>query len=167
MTKKINKNMKKEHTSLFSNLFGMKKPTESEKSTPVVITSYSQPHVLQQRMKEEKLTHGETVTANLSPVRLESNFGKMVMYFCPLQSIEVMEKVTPGDGGILPAEATIIDFNIPYGTMPGLYTLKNATLFSNGTMQVIANEGTTFEPIESHREAIGSNTVPAYVASRF
>ena len=52
--------MKKEHTSLFSNLFGAKgKPAESERSTPVVITSYSQPHVLQQRMKEEKLSHGE------------------------------------------------------------------------------------------------------------
>jgi hypothetical protein len=71
--------MKKEHTSLFSNLFGAKgKPAESEKSTPVVITSYSQPHVLQQRMKEEKLSHGETVTANISPVRLESNFGKIL-----------------------------------------------------------------------------------------
>lgn len=138
--------MKKEHTSLFSKLFEMKKPAESEKSTPVVITSYSQPHVLQHRMKEEKLTHGETVTANLSPVRLESNFGKMVMYFCPLKSIQVMEKVTPGDGGSLPAEATIIDFNIPAGTLPGLYELENATLFSNGTLQVIANKDTIFKP---------------------
>lgn len=158
MTKQINKDMKKEHTSLFSNLFGMKKPTEPEKSTPVVISHYSQPHVLQQRMKEEKLTHGETVTANLSPVRLESNFGKMVMYFCPLHAIEVMERVTPGDGGSLPAEATIIDFNIPAGTKPGLYTLKNATLFSNGTMQVIATKDTVFEPV-----VLQNQPPPSYV----
>jgi hypothetical protein len=119
---------------------------EPQKSTPVVITSYSQPHVLQQRMKEQHLTHGQTVKANLSPVRLESNFGKMVMYFCPLQDIAITERITDGDGGSLPAEATIIDFNIPANTKPGLYTLENATVFSNGTMQVIANENTTFRP---------------------
>lgn len=139
--------MKKEHTSFFSNLFGAKgKPTESEKSTPVVITQYSQPHVLQQRMKEEKLTHGQTVKANLSPVRLESNFGKFVMYFCPMQTIEVIDQITPGDGGRIPDEAIIVDFNVPVGTKPGLYTAENVTLFSNGTMQVIANENTFFTP---------------------
>lgn len=140
--------MKKEHTSLFSNLFGAKgKPAESEKSTPVVITSYSQPHVLQQRMKEEKLSHGETVTANISPVRLESNFGKMVLYFCPMQSIEVIEKVNAGDGGSLPAEAIVDGLTVPGNCKPGLYTLKNVTLSSNGTMQVIATENTMWESV--------------------
>jgi hypothetical protein len=138
--------MKKEHTSLFSNLFGAKgKPPEPEKATAVVLTSYSQPHVLQQRMKEEKLTHGETVTANISPVRLESNFGKMVLYFCPMQGIEITSKITVGDGGSLPAEAIIEGLTVPEGTKPGLYTLKNVTLFSNGTMQVIATENTEWE----------------------
>jgi hypothetical protein len=136
--------MKKEYTTFFNNLFEKGKPTESKKSTPVVITSYSQPHVLQQRMKEEKLTHGETVTANLSPVRLESNFGKMVMYFCPMQSISILEKITPGDGGSLPAEAIVTDITVPGNFKPGLYKLQNVTLFSNGTMQVIANENTMF-----------------------
>ena len=150
--------------SIFSHLFNEKKP-EPQKSTPVVITQYSQPHVLQQRMKEEKLTHGQTVTANLSPVRLESNFGKMVMYFCPIQSIEVINEITPGDGGSIPHEAIIVDFNIPNGTKPGLYTLKNATLFSNGTMQVIANENTEFEPIDSYKELMGvSGPVPVIVS---
>lgn len=136
--------MKKEQTSNFSNLIGFKKP---EPTTPVVLTAYSQPHVLQQRMKEEKLTHGETVTANLSPVRLEANFGKMVMYFCPVQTINVLEKVTPGDGGALPAEAILENIVVPGNFKPGLYDLKNVKLFSNGTMQVIATADTEFVPL--------------------
>jgi hypothetical protein len=88
--------MKKQRTTFFANLFGAKgKPAESVKTTPVVITSYSQPHVLQQRMKEEQMTHGETVTANISPVRLENAYGKMVMYFCPMQTLEVLNHQAP------------------------------------------------------------------------
>lgn len=130
--------------SIFSNVFS-KQPTPAP--IPVVITSYSQPHVLQQRMKEEKLTHGETVTANMSPVRLESNFGKMVMYFCPVQAIEITGKISEGDGGSLPAEAIIEGFTVPRDCKPGLYTLKNVTLSSNGTMQVIATEKTELEAV--------------------
>ncbi len=140
--------MKKKTTSRFSSIFGAKgKKVEEEASTPVVITSYSQPHVLQQRMKEEKLTHGQRVTANISPVRLESNFGKMVMYFCPMQSITVLKEVSIGDGGSLPCEATLKGVNVPGNFKPGLYEMKNVTLFSNGTMQVIAGKETEFVPV--------------------
>lgn len=118
-----------------------------EKRTDVVLTSYSQSHVLQQRMKEERLTHGQTVTANIGPVRLESNFGKMIMYFCPVQSIEVTERIAAGDGGSLPAEASLKGINVPDTTVPGLYILKNVNLYSNGTMQVMATEKTVFEAI--------------------
>ncbi|HEY6979123.1 MAG TPA: hypothetical protein VH396_22665, partial [Chitinophagaceae bacterium] len=75
--------MKKENT-IFGSLFGGGKtnePSGQERPTPIALTSYSQPHVLQQKMQEEKLTHGETVTANLSPVRLEMDHGHMIMYF--------------------------------------------------------------------------------------
>lgn len=141
--------MKKENASLFGNLFGAKnKPSEFEKSTPVVITSYSQPNVLQQKMKEERLTHGETVTANLSPVRLESAYGKMVMYFCPMKSIEVLQTVIAGDGGTLPAEAKVEGLTIPENFKAGFYTLKNVTLTSNGTMQVKATNETLWEKAE-------------------
>lgn len=141
--------MKKEHNMLFGNLFGAKgKPTELEKSTTqVVITSYSQPHVLQQRMKEEQLTHGETVTANISPVRLESTYGKMILYFCPMQSIEVLNTISAGDGGSLPGEAIVEGLTVPGSYKPGLYTLKNVKLSSNGTMQVIATEDTIWETV--------------------
>lgn len=140
--------MKKENTSLFANLFGAKgKSAEAEKSTPVVITSYSQPHVLQQRMKEEKLTHGETVTANISPVRLESSYGKMILYFCPMQQIEVTGKIADGDGGSLPAEAIVEGLVVPGNYKPGLYTLRNVKLSSNGTMQVVATADTAWETV--------------------
>ena len=117
---------------------------QQEKETPIVLTSYSQPHVLQQRMKEEKLTHGERVTANISPVRLESNFGKMVMYFCPMIECKVTERIEAGDGGALPPEAIIEGLAVPANFKPGLYELQGVQLFSNGTLQVLATENTKF-----------------------
>lgn len=120
---------------------------QQQKSNSVIITSYSQPHVLQQRMKDENLAHGDLVTANISPVRLESNFGKMIMYFCPIQGIEVTERISSGDGGALPAEAIIDGFTVPANFKSGLYALKNVQLFSNGTMQVIATADTEIEAV--------------------
>lgn len=139
---------------IYKAFFKNKKQEEMEKQTPVVITSYSQPHVLQQRMKEEKLTHGDRVTASLSPVRLESNFGKMVMYFCPMQGIQLHERIEKGDGGPLPAEVKQLDgITVPGDMKPGLYTLENVQLFSNGTMQVLATEKTKFKVLlEDRRE---------------
>src|SRR6476469_2089902 len=119
--------MKKENT-IFGSLFGGGKTNEPSgqiQPTPVALTAYSQPHVLQQKMQEEKLTHGATVTANLSPVRLEMDHGHMIMYFCPMRAIEVLETLNEGDGGFLPAEAKVADLSIPNCFRPGLYTLKN------------------------------------------
>jgi len=137
--------------SVFESLFGGKRSAETPmgaRSTPVGITAYSQSNVLQQRMREEKMTHGQTVTANLSPVRLEMSYGRMIMYFCPMKSIEVLETLNEGDGGYLPAEAKVADLSIPNRFRPGLYTLKNITLSSNGTMQVNATSKTSWEPVE-------------------
>lgn len=143
--------MIRKECSLFGGFFDKKLP-ESQKSTPVVITSYSQPHVLQQRMKEERLAHGDRVKADLGPVRLESNFGEMVMYFCPMIAINVKEKIEVGDGAALPPEAIIDGFEsiLPANIKPGLYTLKDATLFSNGTLQGIADKNTKFEEISAN-----------------
>jgi hypothetical protein len=98
-------------------------------------------------MREEKMTHGQTVKANLSPVRLEMSYGRMIMYFCPMKSIEVLKTVSDGDGGSLPPEARVADLSIPNCFRPGLYTLKNVTLTSNGTMQVTATKETAWEPV--------------------
>ena len=140
--------MKKENT-FFGRLFGSRnKPTATTSIKTVTITSSSQPHVLQQRMKEEKLTHGETITAHLSPVRLESTRDKMILYFCPMKSIEVLNKIQDGDGGSIPALAKVEGLTVPSGLKEGYYTLKNVTLTSNGTMQVKATEQTVWEETE-------------------
>lgn len=141
----------KKQNSLFESLFGggkQNEPSGQVRSTPVTITSYSQPHVLQQRMREEKLTHGETITANLSPVRLEMSYGKMIMYFCPMRTIQVLETVNKGDGGSIPFEAKVDGLTVPSDLKPGFYNLKNVRLTSNGTMQVLATEKTTWEYAE-------------------
>ncbi|WP_245842281.1 hypothetical protein [Pontibacter ummariensis] len=99
-------------------------------------------------MREKEMSHGETVKADLSPVRLERSYGKMVMYFCPMKSIEVLETLSPGDGGSIPALAKVEGLTIPKDFKPGLYKLKNVTVTSNGTMQVKATEQTTWEVAE-------------------
>jgi hypothetical protein len=136
----------------FGNLFrSADAPAEAKGPTPVVITAHSQPHVLHQRMKEEKLTHGKTVTANLSPVRLENAYGRMVMYFCPMRNIEVLHTIREGDGGSLPAEAKVEGLTVPVNLEPGYYALKNVTLTSNGTLQVRATEQTAWELVRPER----------------
>lgn len=137
--------MKKQNASLFSKLFGFKQ--KKEESLDVILTQYSQPHVLQQRMKEANLTHGQTVRADIDNVRIEQNWEKAVLYFCPVEKIKVNECISEGDGGSIPADATLVGFEkiLPKDIKPGLYDLKNAKLFSNGTMQVIADADTKFE----------------------
>jgi hypothetical protein len=136
----------------FGNLFrAAETPAEAKGPTPVVITAHSQPHVLHQRMREEKMTHGKTVTANISPVRLENAYGRMVLYFCPMKTIEVLHTINEGDGGSLPAEAKLEGLTVPTGLEGGYYTLKNVTLSSNGTMQVRATEETEWELVKPER----------------
>jgi hypothetical protein len=144
--------MKAEGVYLFANLFGSKGSIGKQKtsaSEEVYTTSSAQPHVLREKMKEKKLTHGETVTASISPVRLETGLGKMYLYFCPLQTIEVHETITSGDGGDIPGNVAVEGLTIPSGHGPGLYTLKNVRLSSNGVMQVSADAKTTWEKVEA------------------
>ncbi len=142
--------MKREGGYLFANLFGSKGTVEKAgtiPSTDVLTTPSAQPHVLRERMKEKALTHGETVTVNMSPVRLEAAYGSMYMYFCPLQMLEVLETITPGDGGDIPERVVVEGLTAPGDLKAGLYTLKNVKLSSNGTMQVVADANTTWEPV--------------------
>lgn len=130
----------------FANLFSTKGNVEHPQTfTEVTATLSAQPHVLREKMKEQELTHGETVMANLSPVRLESALGRVHVYFCPMETVQILEKISPGDGGKLPQEVIVEDLRVPSGQRSGLYTLKNVKLSSNGTMQVIATEKTTWE----------------------
>jgi len=70
------------------------------------------------------------------------------MYFCPLQSLRVLEIVAEGDGRNIPAQAKIEGLSVPVGYKPGLYELENIELTSNGTIQVKATEKTTWKYLE-------------------
>jgi len=136
----------------FENLFGGGKvyePTNQSQSSPVTLTSFSQPHILQKRMEEEKISHGGTVTANLSPVRLDMEHGEVVMYFCPMKTLQVLKISAEGDGGRIPMQAKIEGLTIPSNYKSGFYDLKNVELTSNGAIQVKATEKTTWEYVES------------------
>lgn len=140
--------MKREGGYLFANLFGSKGNVEkAETSTEVFTTAMAQPHVLREKMREKELSHGETVKANLSPVRLEAAYGKMQLYFCPMKSVDVLERMTPGDGGEIPDSVVVEGLTIPAEFKDGLYSLKNIKLSSNGSIQVMASEETTWELI--------------------
>lgn len=139
--------MKEENTSLFKNLFGSKprSTSESQPAKQVHTTAYSQPHVLQQRMQEEKLTHGETVVASISPVRLDREPEGMVLYFCPMKTIDIKQTVTCGDGGVIPGQVQVEGLEVPGDYKPGYYTLKNVIISSNGSIQVKATAETLWE----------------------
>ena len=139
--------MKKERFYFFAKFSGDKGGVvpETSESKEVFATASAQPHVLREKMKEKKLTHGETITASISPVRLEAPYGKMALYFCPVQSVEVLRTITPGDGGDIPDDVVVEKLTVPSGHKPGLYTLKNVQLSSNGAIQVMANAETTWE----------------------
>ena len=124
-------------------------PSLSPQSSPVTITSFSQPHVLQTRMKEEKISHGGTVTANLSPVRLHMDDNGVVMYFCPMKSVQILEVIAEGDGNGIPAQARIEGLSVPVDYKSGFYELENIELTSNGTILVKATEKTKWNFIES------------------
>lgn len=133
---------------------GGRKPKEVQmEGKEVILTTYSQPHVLQQRMKEAGLVHDETATADVGPVRLEPTFGirtgepKMIMYFCPAQVVDVKRRIRKGDDKQLPPEATLKGVAVTDAVKPGLYMLRDVMLHSNGTMQVIATNKTKLEAV--------------------
>ena len=143
--------MKKENFGFWSSFFGVKgKTTEPKASTTtseVFVTQGSQPHVLRGKMMEKQLTHGETVMATLSPVRLESIQGKMAVYFCPMEKLEVYATLTPGDGGEIPGQVLVEGLAVSSEYKSGLYALKNVKLTSNGTIQVKTTAETTWEAV--------------------
>ena len=141
--------MKREDGSFFANLFGGRSVEKEGTSTAseVLTTASAQPHVLRERMKEKQLSHGETVTVNMSPVRPEAALDKMYLYFCPMQTLDILETIAPGDGGDIPSKVVVEGLTVPPGLKPGLYTLKNVKLTSNGAMQVIADAKTIWEVV--------------------
>jgi hypothetical protein len=96
-------------------------------------------------MQEEKLTHGETVLASISPVRLDREPEGMVLYFCPMKTINIRQTVTCGDGGVIPGQVKVEGLQVPVDYKPGYYTLKNVIISSNGSISVKATAETLWE----------------------
>jgi len=141
--------MTREGVNLLANLFGTKGNVEKPETMKEVVTTPSaQPHVLREKMMEKSMSHGTTVKANLSPVRLEAAFGKMHLYFCPMRELEVLEKIDTGDGAEIPEKVVVDGLNIPSGNKSGLYTLRNVKITSNGSIQVMADKDTTWEMVQ-------------------
>lgn len=135
----------------FDGFFGGGKsydPSPQSSTSPVTTTAFSQPHVLHSKMKEEKMSHGGTVRANLSPVRLEMNRHGVVMYFCPMEKLKILEVMSEGDGNSIPVEAKIEGLSVPSHFKAGLYELENVELTSNGTIQVKATAKTVWKVVE-------------------
>ena len=150
----------KTQQSFFANLFGEKGGHAKETTSPssnVIVTSSSQPHVLQRKMQEKGMTHGETVKANISPVKIESIRGVAVMYFCPVNHLDIIETVSKGDGGEIPEKVTVGGLNIPAELKSGWYMLKNVIVSSNGAMQVMATTETEWESCSHIESGITSN----------
>lgn len=94
------------------------------------------------------MSHGGTVKANLSPVRLDMDHGGVILYFCPMKDLEILEVIAEGDGSSIPAHAKLEGLTVPKNCRSGLYHLENIELTSNGTIQVKATEKTTWKFIE-------------------
>jgi hypothetical protein len=72
---------------------------------------------------------------------------KMILYFCPMQTLDVVGNVRPGDGQDIPSNVILDGVKVPSDLKSGMYTLKNVKLTSNGTMQVIATAETSWETV--------------------
>ena len=76
--------MKRLGHQIFANLFSSKGSIEKvETSKEVFTTSSAQPHVLQEKMKEKKLSHGETVTASHFAGSVGIRLGQDGIIFLP------------------------------------------------------------------------------------
>jgi len=100
-------------------------------------------------MKEEQLSHGATVRASMSPVRLDMHHDSVVMYFCPMKDLQVLEVIAEGDGNAIPAQAKIEGLSVPTDFKSGLYELTHIELTSNGTILVKATDKTSWKFIDT------------------
>jgi len=62
--------------------------------------------------------------------------------------IEILETISPGDGGHIPCDLKAEGLAIPRKHKTGLYRLKNVTLTSNGMMEIKATEKTEWERLD-------------------
>lgn len=122
------------------------------KESNLRVTGTSQGHRLASAMNKAGLSHGDSVIADVGPVQLSVDEKRMTaqVYMCNIRAVEVKKKLKVGDGKSIPQEVTFkgINFVPPKGIR--YYKLKNVTLYSNGTIQVIANADTVVEEVSPY-----------------
>lgn len=120
------------------------------------ISSRSQYYVLKEHMRENMMSHGQTVKADLNCVRLSPNIEnegipskkQAIIYFCPLTCIDIKEQLKEGDGKWLPDDVKLVNPRGPEGRKiddSNLYSLKNVILSSNGKINIEFTPETTWE----------------------
>ncbi len=142
--------------NLLKRLFSGKKNTESN-DEPLLVRAQSQPHVLQYKMMQEKINHGQTIEANLRFVRIvKTNTngypdfeGQLTAFFCPLERIEVISRLTPGDNQPIPEAVEIHNLKLPSNMKTGIYNINNVLLHANGSINVMATQHTTLEMVDA------------------
>lgn len=129
---------------MFFNLF-------KKKAVSAVVDSSSQSVMLSLRMMEKDLSHDQAVIADINVVRVREEAGKPVLYFCNIHPLNIRKVLNPGDGEEIPTELKLHNVKIPrklFGRHSDRYiNIKNVKLYSNGTMQIIANSETKYEPV--------------------
>jgi len=127
--------------------FGLFK--KKEKGIEARIDSSSQPFVLKERMERAGMSHDQTVLADIYNIRVREEGGKPVLYFCNINPLVICTAISPGDGEPIPEELKLNKVRIPKSMfkneMDRYINIRGVKLYSNGTMQVIANSKTQYE----------------------
>ena len=108
----------------------------------VTVTNMSQANVLASRMQQAKITHGQTVRADIENVRIRTVGPERepVLYFCDTKRVKIKSEINTGDGGELPTQSVKLDGLETKGT--GYFDLKNVLITSNGSLEVTADKET-------------------------
>jgi hypothetical protein len=117
------------------------------KDSNIRVTDTSQSHRLTYAMAQAGLAHGDRVIADVGPIQfsVDEDAKTARAYMCNIRSIQVKERVAVGDHKPLPMQVTFKGINVIPQKGINYYKLKNVTLYSNGTIQVIANADTVIE----------------------
>ena len=110
-----------------------------------VVNASSQSEVLKNRMSKENITHGQSVRADISNVRVGEPVAKErwfaakkgPVFFCNIGSLKIREEMKSGDGGQLPDQVVVKGLTV---RTPGFFNIENAFITSNGAITVILDE---------------------------
>ncbi len=118
------------------------------------VTAYSQPQVLRNEMEGQNMTHGKTIRADISNVRVgesiiqsgKTHTKETTVFFCDIGEIGVKETIRDGDDGRLPDDVSVQGLVVDHF---GFFDLKNVLISSNGTINVTVDEKSELVPVEA------------------